>query len=54
METTVKRILEIPARKQEKVVSDENNKANKSFLLVINLWFLRFEYSKEQQPKEQS
>ncbi len=52
METKVRSILEIPARKREKVVADENNKANKSFLLVINFWIFRFEYSKKTHPKE--
>lgn len=52
METKVKRILEIPARKHEKGIVNENNKANKSFLLVIDLWLFRFEYSKETHPKE--
>ncbi|GAA3655109.1 hypothetical protein [Flavivirga jejuensis] len=53
METKVKRILEIPAKKHEKEIVDENNKAKKSFLLVIDLWFFRFEYSKEVDPKEE-
>lgn len=52
METKVRRTLEIPARKREKVVTDENSAANRSFLLVINLWFFRYEYAKETHRKE--
>ncbi len=52
METKVRRILEIPARKREKVVADVNNVAKKSFLLVINFWVFRYEYSKETHPEE--
>ena len=52
METKVRRLLEIPARKHEKIIADENNKVNKSFLLIIDLWLFRFEYSKETLPKE--
>ncbi len=52
METKVRRTLEIPARKREKIVTDEKSIANKSFLLVINFWFFRYEYAKETHPKE--
>ena len=61
MKTTVKKSLEIPARKHprktsntsKKVVKNKNTK-EKSFTLVVNLWIFRYEYSKEQTETPQA
>ena len=50
METRVKRVLEIPARKSQAIKPTKKNVSEKSFYLVINLWIFKFEYSKEQLP----
>jgi hypothetical protein len=52
METNVKRLLEIPARKHERKKIEENNNALKRYLLVIDFRIFRFEYSKEILPKD--
>ncbi|MEJ4087751.1 hypothetical protein [Galbibacter orientalis] len=52
MKTTVKKVLEIPAIKQKKETVVKESPASKTFLLVINLWIFRFEYSKEQSKIE--
>ncbi|AEM71512.1 hypothetical protein Murru_2474 [Allomuricauda ruestringensis DSM 13258] len=52
MKTTVKKSLEIPARKHQKETIEKEAPAEKSFLLVINLWIFRFEYRREQLPTD--
>lgn len=52
MKTTVKKLLEIPARKHQKETIVKEAPAEKSFLLVINLWIFRFEYRREQLPTD--
>ncbi|WP_161992006.1 hypothetical protein [Flagellimonas algicola] len=48
METRIRKVLEIPARKRQGQAMERKATADKSFLLVINLGIFRFEYSKEQ------
>jgi hypothetical protein len=52
MKTTVKKSLEIPARKHQKETIEKEAPAEKSFLLLINLWIFRFEYRREQLPTD--
>ncbi|MBW8201943.1 hypothetical protein [Flagellimonas abyssi] len=52
MKTTVKKSLEIPARKHRTESLAKPKDADKSFFLVINLWIFRFEYRKEQLPTD--
>jgi hypothetical protein len=52
MKTTVKKSLEIPARKHQKETIEKETPAEKSFLLLINLWIFRFEYRREQLPTD--
>ncbi|WP_182859180.1 hypothetical protein [Flagellimonas aequoris] len=48
METRIRKSLEIPARKRQGFPTEMETNAEKTFLLVINLWVFRFEYTKEQ------
>lgn len=48
METRIKKSLEIPAQKRKGPLTKTKATAEKTFLLVINLWIFRFEYVKEQ------
>ncbi|WP_422350883.1 hypothetical protein [Flagellimonas sp.] len=48
METRIRKSLEIPARKHQRHQIEKETNAEKTFLLIINLWIFRFEYSKEQ------
>jgi len=48
METTVRKSLEIPARRHPKKTARKKAPVEKSFSLVINLWLFRYEYSKVQ------
>ena len=48
METRIRKSLEIPARKRQGSPTEMETNAEKTFLLVINLWVFRFEYTKEQ------
>ncbi len=52
MKAIVRKSLEIPARKHQKETIVKEAPAEKSFLLVINLWIFRFEYRKEQLPTD--
>jgi len=47
METRIRKSLEIPARKHQSHQTEKETDAEKTFLLIINLWIFRFEYSKE-------
>ncbi|WP_176712339.1 hypothetical protein [Allomuricauda sp. CP2A] len=47
METRIRKSLEIPARKRQANHTKKESNAEKAFLLVINIWLFRFEYSKE-------
>ncbi|MHA7830203.1 MAG: hypothetical protein ACX93O_03830 [Flagellimonas sp.] len=47
METRIRKSLEIPARKRQGHHTEKESNAEKTFLLVINIWLFRFEYSKE-------
>jgi hypothetical protein len=48
METRIRKSLEIPARKHQRHQIEKETNAEKTYLLIINLWIFRFEYSKEQ------
>ncbi|MBJ6369152.1 MULTISPECIES: hypothetical protein [Snuella] len=50
METRVKRVLEIPARKSQNQESAHPRVSDRSFHLIIDLWIFKFEYSKERFP----
>ncbi|SNZ01738.1 hypothetical protein [Flagellimonas pacifica] len=53
MQTRIRKSLEIPARKRQGHQTEKESNAEKTFLLVINLWVFRFEYAKEQtMPKD--
>lgn len=52
MKTTVKKLLEIPARKHQEESIAKEALAEKSFLLIINLWIFRYEYRREQLPTD--
>jgi len=52
MKTTLKKSLEIPARKHKTESLAKPKDSNKSFFLVINLWIFRFEYRREQLPTD--
>lgn len=52
MKTRVKQFLEIPARKQQKGSLVKEVHAEKSFLLMINLWIFRYEYRSEIMPTD--
>ncbi|MCM5664014.1 hypothetical protein [Galbibacter mesophilus] len=52
METKVRKVLEIPARKTGKVAKPTEKPVENSFLLIINLWIFRYVYNREQFAKE--
>ncbi|WP_335965112.1 hypothetical protein [Galbibacter sp. PAP.153] len=52
MKTNVKKVLEIPARSRKRKTGPQRDPACKTFLLIINLWIFRYEYSKEQYPSK--
>ncbi|WP_170283946.1 hypothetical protein [Flagellimonas olearia] len=47
METRIRKSLEIPARRHQRPQTQKETNAERTFLLVINLWIFRFEYAKE-------
>ncbi|MDF0716090.1 hypothetical protein PY092_08035 [Muricauda sp. 334s03] len=48
METRIKKSLEIPAQKRKGHQTETRATAEKTFHMVVNLWIIRFEYTKEQ------
>ncbi|MDN3594361.1 hypothetical protein [Zunongwangia endophytica] len=47
MKSTVKKSLEIPARKKmnkEKTEKTQNPETEKTFSFILNLWIIRYEY----------
>lgn len=47
MEIRIKKSLEIPAQKRKGASTETGATAERSFHMVVNLWIVRFEYTKE-------
>jgi hypothetical protein len=52
MKATVRKSLEIPARKHPKKSVVKKPAVEKSFSLVVNLWIFRYEYTREEMVPE--